>query len=163
MAGKLDEFNTYREKMNAKILETGDLNIKRFFNIDFNVYQDGALDKKTKELLGLVASTVLRCNDCISYHMKTSAESGVSDKEFYEELQKALKVINKNVFCCRNVRKKLIPKKLIQKYRINNLWIYNLRNGWRLLYSVVTPNKVEVLALILDWMNHKEYERLFKF
>lgn len=87
----------------------------------------------------------------------------ISDKEFYEELQKALKVINKNVFCCRNVRKKLIPKKLIQKYRINNLWIYNLRNGWRLLYSVVTPNKVEVLALILDWMNHKEYERLFKF
>lgn len=87
----------------------------------------------------------------------------ISDKEFYEELQKALKEINKNVFCCRNVRKKLIPKKLIQKYRINNLWIYNLRNGWRLLYSVVTPNKVEVLALILDWMNHKEYERLFKF
>ena len=92
MAGKLDEFNVYREKMNAKILETKDLNIQRFFNIDYNVYQDGALDKKTKELLGLVASTVLRCNDCISYHMKTSAESGVSDKEFYEALSVALVV-----------------------------------------------------------------------
>ena len=74
-----------------------------------------------------------------------------------------MKKISENVFCCRNVKKKLIPKRLIQKYRINNLWVYNLRKGWRLLYSVINPNKVEVLALILDWMSHKDYERLFKF
>lgn len=86
-----------------------------------------------------------------------------SDKKLYEELQEAFKEISGDVFCCRNVRKKLIPKRFVQRYGINNLWIYNLRNGWRLLYSIVTPDKVEVLGLILDWMNHKDYERLFKF
>jgi hypothetical protein len=58
--------------------------------------------------------------------------------------------------------KKLIPKILVQRYEINNLWIYNLRSGWRLLYSV-TNDEINVLALVLDWMNHKEYERLFGF
>ena len=85
------------------------------------------------------------------------------DKDFYIQLEKAFDEITKNVFCGRNVKKELIPKRLIQKFGINNLWIYNLSNGWRLLYSVITPDKIEVLALVLDWMNHKEYERLFKF
>jgi AhpD family alkylhydroperoxidase len=92
MADKLKAFNSYREKMNAKILDADNLNIKRFFNIDFNVYQDGALDKKTKELLGLVASTVLRCNDCISYHIITCAEKGFSDEEIHEALSVAMVV-----------------------------------------------------------------------
>ena len=86
-----------------------------------------------------------------------------SDRELYDQVERALAEINKNVFCCRNVRKKLIPKTLIRKYHINNLWIYNLPRGWRLLYSVINPSKVEVLALVLDWMDHKDYERLFKF
>lgn len=92
MSGKIDQFNEYREKMNQKILEGKNLNIQRFFNIDNNVYKDGALDAKTKELLGLVASTVLRCNDCITYHMITCAEQGVTDKEFEEALSIALVV-----------------------------------------------------------------------
>lgn len=86
-----------------------------------------------------------------------------SDKEFYEEIQNALNEISNNVFCGRNVKKELIPKKYIQKYNISNLWIYNLRDGWRLLYFITTPDKIDVLAIILDWMNHKDYERLFKF
>jgi len=85
-----------------------------------------------------------------------------SDKKFYDELERALKTISENVYCGRNVKKKLIPKSLVQKYEINNLWIYNLRGGWRLIYSVGN-NKIEILALILDWMRHKDYERLFKF
>lgn len=85
------------------------------------------------------------------------------DKELYKELEKTFEDISNNVFCGRNVKKELIPKKLIQKFGINNLWIYNLRDGWRLLYSITTPDKIEVLAIVLDWMNHKDYERLFGF
>lgn len=86
-----------------------------------------------------------------------------TDKDFYEQIDKATEEISKNVFCGRNVKKKLIPKSLIQKYDFNNLWIYNLRSGWRLLYSVTSPDKVQILAIVLDWMNHKDYERLFRF
>ena len=85
------------------------------------------------------------------------------DKELYDELEKSFSEICKNAFCGRNVKKDLIPKKFIQKYNINNLWVYNLRAGWRMLYFITTPDKIEVLAIILDWMNHKDYERLFKF
>ena len=85
------------------------------------------------------------------------------DIDLYEQIDKATDEINKNVFCGRSVKKKLIPRELIQKYELNNLWIYNLRSGWRLLYSVTSPDKIQILAIVLDWMNHKDYERLFKF
>jgi len=85
------------------------------------------------------------------------------DKDLYDQIDKATDEISKNIFCGRNVKKKLIPKQLIQKYLINNLWIYNLRSGWRLLYSVTSPDKVQILAIVLNWMSHKDYERLFKF
>jgi len=62
----------------------------------------------------------------------------------------------------RNVIKKLIPKKLIKKYGIDNLRIYNLPIAWRMLYTI-TSNEIEIISVILDWMNHKDYERLFKF
>jgi Txe/YoeB family toxin of Txe-Axe toxin-antitoxin module len=79
-----------------------------------------------------------------------------------KEIKKALNDIQNNVFIGRNVRKSLIPKSLIQKYEIDNLWIYNLRKDWRLLYSV-GRDEIEVIAIILDWMDHKDYERLFNF
>jgi len=85
------------------------------------------------------------------------------DKDLYEQIDKATDEISKNVFCGRNVKKKLIPNELIKRYNFNNLWIYNLRNGWRLLYSITSPDKVKIIAVVLDWMNHKDYERLFKF
>ena len=78
-------------------------------------------------------------------------------------LIRAIKDIKENCYCGRNVRKKLIPKRLIEKYKINNLWIYNLPSAWRLLYSLTTSGEVNLVAVVLDWMNHKDYERLFKF
>lgn len=80
------EFNEYRAKMNEKILAEDNKVIKRFFNLDTNAYQDGALDKKTKELLGLIASLVLRCDDCVRYHLGTCYELGVTKAELYEVL-----------------------------------------------------------------------------
>lgn len=74
----------YREKMNKQILSSGDKNLKRFFNIDHNVYEPGALSKKSKEMLGLVASLVLRCNDCIGYHVDQCIKQGVTREEFSE-------------------------------------------------------------------------------
>lgn len=88
----LKEFKEYREKMNAIILEKGNKQTKRFFNLDTRVYDDGALDIKTKEMMGLAASTVLRCDDCISYHVIRCAELGVSEAEFFELMNVALVV-----------------------------------------------------------------------
>jgi AhpD family alkylhydroperoxidase len=84
MADRLAEFRAFRERMNARILEAGNLEIKRFFALDTRCYEAGALDVKTKELLGLVASMVLRCDDCITYHVIRCKEEGVTDAEFFE-------------------------------------------------------------------------------
>lgn len=81
---KVEAFNTYRKEMNEKILSADNKVLKRFFNLDTNTYQDGALPKKTKELLGLVASMVLRCDDCISYHLGACYEEGVTKDEIFE-------------------------------------------------------------------------------
>jgi AhpD family alkylhydroperoxidase len=70
--------------MNEKLLAKGNLQLKRFFNLDSQVYVDGALSSRTKELMGLVASAVLRCDDCITYHLSRCAEEGVTDEEFFE-------------------------------------------------------------------------------
>jgi AhpD family alkylhydroperoxidase len=86
----LAEFRHFREKMNEAILSAGNLNIKRFFALDTRTYEAGALDVKTKELLGLVASMVLRCDDCITYHVIRCREEGVTDEEFHEAFSVAL-------------------------------------------------------------------------
>ncbi|ODN30923.1 carboxymuconolactone decarboxylase family protein [Fervidobacterium thailandense] len=86
----LEEFKKFREEMNKEILERGTLNTKRFWALDGAVYKDGALDSKTKELMGLVASLVLRCDDCITYHMIRCAQLGVTDEEFFETFDIAL-------------------------------------------------------------------------
>ena len=92
MKRSVEEFRSYRERMNSRILESDHLGIKRFFNLDTAAYRDGALDGRTKELLGLVASMVLRCNDCIDYHIDQSVESGWSDEELHEAFNVALVV-----------------------------------------------------------------------
>jgi len=81
---QVQEFNDYRAKMNEKILAEDNKVLKRFFNLDTNAYQDGALPAKTKELLGLVASMVLRCDDCIRYHLGKCYEQGVTKAEVFE-------------------------------------------------------------------------------
>ncbi|HST61658.1 MAG TPA: carboxymuconolactone decarboxylase family protein [Longimicrobium sp.] len=84
MSDRLAEFRAFRERMNARILEAGNLEIKRFFALDTRCYEAGALPVKTKELLGLVASMVLRCDDCVTYHVIRCKEEGVTDAEFFE-------------------------------------------------------------------------------
>ena len=81
---KVAAFNEYRSRMNEKILAEDNKVIKRFFNLDTNAYQDGALTSKTKEMLGLVASMVLRCDDCIKYHIEKCYNLGVSKEEVFE-------------------------------------------------------------------------------
>ena len=78
------EFREFRERMNDRILEAGNLEIKRFFALDSRAYDDGALDRRTKELLGLVASLVLRCDDCITYHLTRCVEEGIADDELFD-------------------------------------------------------------------------------
>jgi len=92
MADRIEEFRQRREKLNANILKRGNINVKRFFGIDTAAYRDGALDAKTKELLGLATSTVLRCDDCITYHLIRCAEEGVTDAEMDETMTVALVV-----------------------------------------------------------------------
>lgn len=89
---RLEEFRTFRERMNERIIERGNLEIRRFFALDDRVYREGSLPVRTKELLGLVASTVLRCDDCIAYHVIRCREEGVTDEELFEALSVALVV-----------------------------------------------------------------------
>ncbi len=89
---RLEAFRANRAVMNDKIMELDHLGIKRFFNLDTATYRDGALDSKTKELLGLVASAVLRCNDCIDYHLEQCAETGSTKAEIVDALNVALVV-----------------------------------------------------------------------
>ncbi|MCX6284504.1 MAG: carboxymuconolactone decarboxylase family protein [Bacteroidetes bacterium] len=84
MGKKLDEFNTYREKMNEKILALDNKVIKRIYNIDTNAYMEGALPVRTKEMMGLVASMVLRCDDCVRYHLIKCHEQKVNSEELSE-------------------------------------------------------------------------------
>lgn len=92
MSDGLEEFRKFRERMNERILEAGNLEIKRFFALDTRTYEAGALDVKTKELLGLVASMVLRCDDCVTYHMVRCKEEGVTREEFFETFSVGLVV-----------------------------------------------------------------------
>ena len=80
----IEEFNDYRKRMNDVILSKNNLVLKRLWNLDTNTYDDGALDRKTKEMLGLVASMVLRCDDCIKYHLGKCFELGVDTAKIYE-------------------------------------------------------------------------------
>ena len=91
-AGSLAEFRAFRERMNAEILGENNLVINRFFALDGRAYEAGALDVRTKELLGLVASLVLRCDDCITYHVVRCREEGVSRAEVFETLSVGLVV-----------------------------------------------------------------------
>ena len=92
MSNRIDEFQAYRGRMNERIAQINHLGINRFFNLDTNAYKDGALPGRTKELLGLVASMVLRCNDCIDYHILQCVEVGWTDEELYDAFNVALVV-----------------------------------------------------------------------
>lgn len=84
--GLVEQFNEYRSKMNEKILAADNLIIKRIFNLDTNAYQEGALDIKSKELIGLTCSLVLRCDDCVKYHLGKCKDVGFSTAEVHEAM-----------------------------------------------------------------------------
>lgn len=84
MHPEVKAFNDYRSKMNERILQEDNLVIKRLFNLDTQTYSEGELSVKTKEMLGLVASMVLRCDDCIKYHLEKCHDAGTTRKEFFE-------------------------------------------------------------------------------
>lgn len=88
----MDEFDRYRAEMNEKLLSSNHLGIKRFFALDTQAYEEGVLDRRTKEMLGLVASIVLRCDDCITYHIKQCVGAGVGRPELLEVFNIALVV-----------------------------------------------------------------------
>lgn len=84
MSERIRDFSAFRQRMNERILGQDNQVIRRFFALDTQTYKAGALDVKTKEMLGLVASLVLRCDDCISYHIAQCVEAGVGEEEFFE-------------------------------------------------------------------------------
>jgi len=84
MSSKIEEFRNYRKKMNEKILASDNLPMKRLYSLDTLAYQEGALDKKTKEMLGLVSSMVLRCDDCVKYHLEKCYEYGVNSAQIMD-------------------------------------------------------------------------------
>jgi AhpD family alkylhydroperoxidase len=84
MSENVNEYRAYRQKMNEKLLAADDKIIKRIFNLDTNTYMEGALSVKTKEMLGLVSSMVLRCDDCVKYHLEQCFKLGVNRKEIFE-------------------------------------------------------------------------------
>ncbi len=84
--GIVENFNEYRSRMNGKILDSDNLIIKRIFNLDTNAYQEGNLDIRTKELIGLTCSLVLRCDDCVKYHLGKCKEAGLTSSEVHEAM-----------------------------------------------------------------------------
>jgi len=84
MKNQVQQFNEYRQRMNDRILDQDNLVIRRLFNLDTNTYAEGALNVRTKEMLGLVASMVLRCDDCVRYHLGKCKEEGISTEELFE-------------------------------------------------------------------------------
>jgi AhpD family alkylhydroperoxidase len=92
MSNRVEEFNDFRSRMNERIFAADHRAIKRFFGVDTLTYEPGTLNAKTKELLGLVASMVLRCDDCVSYHIQQSKKEGTTDAELYDAFSIALVV-----------------------------------------------------------------------
>ncbi len=80
-----------------------------------------------------------------------------------KSIRKVIDKLKQNVFAGENIPKDRIPKEYIQKYKIDNLWWHPLANAWRLVYSIVTPSNVEILAVIIEYYNHKEYEKRFHY
>ena len=105
------------------------------------------------------ASKVVFADDKVEKDFEKLDESD----ELKKYLKRAIKDIQENAFCGVQIPKKLIPKEYIQKYGIENLWKYDLPNGWRLVYSITTPTKVQIVSIILEWFDHKGYERRFSY
>ena len=89
-------------------------------------------------------------------------DSKTEDQKLYKWINRALDDLEENAFCGIRIRKRLIPRYYLEKYGIENLWKYDLPNGWRLIYSIAN-NEITVISIILEWMDHKDYERRFNY
>lgn len=85
------------------------------------------------------------------------------DEPIKKGIVRAIIDLKENAFVGIQIPKRLFPKQYVREYNINNLWKYDLPNGWRLLYTIAPENKVELISAILEWFDHKEYERIFKY
>ena len=85
------------------------------------------------------------------------------EDEIKKYIQRAIEDIKENTFCGTQIPKRLIPVEYIKKYEVRNLWKYDLPQGWRLLYSITTPTKIEIISILIEWLNHKDYERRFRY
>ena len=99
----------------------------------------------------------------ISDELEDNYDSLPEDDFVKKSIIKAVKDLKSNAFAGIHVPKRLIPKEYIRKYGINNLWKYDMPKGWRLLYTITSENEVELISAILEWFDHKEYERKFKY
>ncbi len=99
----------------------------------------------------------------INDKLETSFNSLRKDDPIKKSIIRAIKDLKQNAFSGIQVPKRLIPKIYIQKYNLNNLWKYNLPQGWRLLYTVTADNEIELISAILEWFNHKDYEKKMKY
>ena len=107
-------------------------------------------------------SVIKYANENLKETLNKLKDSKTEDKKLYEWINRALDDLEENAFCGIQIQKRLIPKVYIEKYGIDNLWKYDLPKGWRLIYSVAN-NEVTVISIILEWMDHKDYERRFKY
>jgi len=108
-------------------------------------------------------STVVFENEKLKVSLEKLKKSKTEDKELYKWIVRAFEDLEQNAFSGMQIPKRLIPQEHIKKFgRLDNLWKYNLPNAWRLIYTI-KREQVIILSVILEWMNHKEYERKFKY
>lgn len=99
----------------------------------------------------------------ISDELEDNFKSLDDEDSIKKSIIKAVRELKENAFSGTQIPKRLIPKEYVQKYSINNLWKYNLPKGWRLLYTITADNEVELISALLEWFDHKEYERKLKY
>ena len=99
----------------------------------------------------------------VSEKLEKAFESMPENEILKKHIKKAIENLKENAFSGTRIPKRLFPRDYVIKYNISNLWKYDLPDGWRFIYTLVSPNKVEILSVILEWFNHPEYERRFKY
>lgn len=109
-----------------------------------------------------IPSRIFFLEENFKKQLETLKKGDLSEQELFRQLNLAFDNLKKNAFCGMQIPKRLIPKEYIKKYQIDNLWKYSLPNAWRLIYSVGNDG-VQVLSLILEWLDHKNYEKRFKY
>jgi Txe/YoeB family toxin of Txe-Axe toxin-antitoxin module len=99
----------------------------------------------------------------VSEELENNFESLPKEDMIKKSIKRAIEDLKQNAFCGIQIPKRLIPKEYINRYNVKNLWKYDLPNSWRLIYTIVKENEIQIISAILEWFNHKEYERRFNY